>query len=182
GTVIVAWGSMEDFGSEPSRAIVWSERRLVRTWNGRRRLFLVITPAEWRRLRRRLSRPAAVLAFERGRVLVTNAPLGARLGSAPRRAAEAHDRLGIGLGALEPDQVSRALDRLQPGAPAAGGEDPAGGRSERKAPDPPGTRRGRLGGNPSAHRFPDDVRPLQVERLDHVEAVQDEIELVLEVV
>jgi 4-amino-4-deoxy-L-arabinose transferase-like glycosyltransferase len=124
-TVIVAWSSMEDFGTEPSRAIVWSERRLVRAWNGRRRLFLVIAPAEWRRLRRRLSRPAAVLAFERGRVLVTNAPLGARLGSAPRRAAEAHDRVGVGLGALEPDQVSRALDRLQPGARDAGGEDPA---------------------------------------------------------
>jgi len=77
---VVAWPQAGDLGPSVSRAIVWSERRLVRAWNGRRRLFLVIAPDRWRGLRRRLGRPATVLGYERGRVLVTNAPLGVRPG------------------------------------------------------------------------------------------------------
>jgi 4-amino-4-deoxy-L-arabinose transferase-like glycosyltransferase len=77
---IVAWTGADDLGGDRRResAIRWSGRRLVRAWNGRRRIFLVIAPEDWRRLRPRLVRPASVLAFERGRALVTNAPLGAR--------------------------------------------------------------------------------------------------------
>jgi 4-amino-4-deoxy-L-arabinose transferase-like glycosyltransferase len=78
-TAIVAWNGMEDFGvRNDGRALRWSERRLRRAWDGRRRLFLVIAPDAWRRLRPRLVRPATVLAAEHDRVLVTNAPLGER--------------------------------------------------------------------------------------------------------
>jgi hypothetical protein len=77
---IVAWTGADDFGGDRGREteIRWSPRRLVRSWNGRRRILLVIASEDWRLLRPRLLRPATVIAFERGRALVTNAPLGAR--------------------------------------------------------------------------------------------------------
>jgi 4-amino-4-deoxy-L-arabinose transferase-like glycosyltransferase len=75
---LVAWDGTEDFGGGPgdARALRWSERRLVRAWNGRCRIFLVIAPEAWRRLRPRLRRAPVVLASEHGRILVSNAPLG----------------------------------------------------------------------------------------------------------
>src|SRR5262249_41693673 len=92
-------------------------RRLVRAWDGRRRLFLVIAPDRWRALRRKLRRPATVLGYERGWALVTNAPLGVR---PPARwvsgAAEANHRLREGSRALDPDEVPRVRDHLETGA------------------------------------------------------------------
>jgi len=84
-TVVVGPPGPLDFGVgfREGRALRWDEARLVRAWNGRRRLFVVVTPKDWRRLRRRLDRPATVIAAEHGRVLVTNAPLGVRPGRAP---------------------------------------------------------------------------------------------------
>lgn len=79
-TVVVGAPGPLDFGaaSREGRLLLWSEPRLVRAWNGRRRVFLVIRPKDWRALRRRLLRPASVLALEHDRVLVSNAPLGVR--------------------------------------------------------------------------------------------------------
>jgi hypothetical protein len=75
---VAGWPGTRDLGPREPRAIVWKPRDVVRRWNGRRRLFVVITPSDWRTLRRRLRRPASVLAAADGRVLVTNAPLGVR--------------------------------------------------------------------------------------------------------
>ena len=73
-------GSLEfGAGRADARHILWSERRLVRSWNRGRRIFLVVRPKDWRVLRKRLRRPPTVLAAEHGRVLMTNAPLGAPL-------------------------------------------------------------------------------------------------------
>jgi 4-amino-4-deoxy-L-arabinose transferase-like glycosyltransferase len=65
-------------GSRDGRMLLWDEARLVRAWNGRRRIFLVVRPKDWRGLRRRLRRPASVLALEHDRVLLSNVPLGQR--------------------------------------------------------------------------------------------------------
>jgi hypothetical protein len=77
-TVAVGPPSSLEFGvgRADARHILWSERRLVDAWNGRRRIFLVIRPKDWWTLRRRLVRPPTVLAAEHGRLLLTNAPLG----------------------------------------------------------------------------------------------------------
>jgi 4-amino-4-deoxy-L-arabinose transferase-like glycosyltransferase len=79
-TVVVGPPGPLDFGARrpEGRALLWTERRLRREWDGRRRLFLVIRPKDWRALRPRLGRPASVLALEHDRVLLANAPLGAR--------------------------------------------------------------------------------------------------------
>jgi 4-amino-4-deoxy-L-arabinose transferase-like glycosyltransferase len=80
-TAVVGGAGPLDFGAErpEGRAILWGEGRLVRAWNDGRRIFLVIRPRDWRRLRPRLVRPANVLAAEHGRVLLSNAPLGVSL-------------------------------------------------------------------------------------------------------
>jgi 4-amino-4-deoxy-L-arabinose transferase-like glycosyltransferase len=77
-SVVVGPATSLEFGvgRADARHILWSERRLVDDWNGRRRLFLIIRPKEWRALKPRLVRPATVVAAEHGRVLLTNAPLG----------------------------------------------------------------------------------------------------------
>ena len=79
-TVVVGSGGELQFGASlpEGRALVWREEKLIRAWNGRRRLMLVIEPDVWRRLRHRLTRPPSVLALEHRRVLVTNAVLGLR--------------------------------------------------------------------------------------------------------
>jgi hypothetical protein len=79
-TVLVGPPSSLEFGvgRADARHILWSERLLVEAWNGRRRIFLVVRPKDWRTLRKKLARPPAVLAAEHGRVLLTNAPLGVR--------------------------------------------------------------------------------------------------------
>jgi aminoarabinose transferase-like protein len=83
-TLVSSLGELR-FGATFSegRALVWSDKRLIRAWNGRRRIFLIIEPEAWGRLRHRLQRPPAVLAFEHGHVLMTNAPLGIRAVARP---------------------------------------------------------------------------------------------------
>ena len=49
-------------------------------------------------------------------------------------------------------------------------------RRQREPADLLRAERGHLGGDPAAHRLADDVRPLEAERLHHVEAVQEEID------
>jgi len=79
-TAVVGSGGELHFGAglPDGRTLLWSEAQLIRAWNGRRRLLLVIEPDVWRRLRHQLTRPPSVLALEHRRVLVTNALLGLR--------------------------------------------------------------------------------------------------------
>jgi len=79
-TAVVGSGGELQFGASlpDGRALLWNEAQLIRAWNGRRRLLLVIEPDVWRRLRHQLTRPPSVLALEHRRVLVTNALLGLR--------------------------------------------------------------------------------------------------------
>jgi hypothetical protein len=78
-TLVSSLGELRFGATFPEgRALVWSDQQLIRAWNGRRRLFLVIDPEAWGRLKCRLQRPPTVLALEHGHVLMTNAPLGIR--------------------------------------------------------------------------------------------------------
>src|SRR5439155_182166 len=88
------------------------------------------------------------------------------------RPSPANERLGVRLGALEADQVAGVGNRLQARAADLLREEPAVQGRDEAVRGPP---------HDQGRRRDAPAPPLEPERLHHVEAVQEEIELVLEV-